>query len=137
MPEKDIQKYEHLDEAGMGSVFFADGVSGCAQHFVALMRSYRIAANVACSAWKLVDEMERNSGVFSIDTLEELRARLRLFAPEAPAFRQPKPVREYACRLLEELYDALSPYNDPTYNTGIMLEQLFRRIEEMRKELTE
>jgi hypothetical protein len=135
MPESDIQKYEYMDQAQMGSAFFSGGIEEGAKYFVQLMRSYRISANVAHSAWKLVDEMEKLGTMHNTETLEELKQRLRLFAPEAPAFKQPKPVLEYGCRLLEELYDALSPYNDPAYNTGVILEQLFKRISAMRDEL--
>lgn len=133
MEERDIQQYEHMDESQMGSVFFSEGVQVGAQHFVRLMRSYRISANVASSAWKLVSEIER--GEMNETTFNELKARLHLFAPEAPAFRPPQPMLEYACRLCEELYDALSPYNDPVYNTGILMEQLFKRIIALRDEL--
>jgi hypothetical protein len=133
MAEAEIQQHEHKDAAQLGSVFFVEGVQTAANHFVRLLRSYRIAANVAHSAWKLVAEIEQ--GTMNDETFEELKARLRLFAPEAPSFKQPKPVLEYGCRLLEEVYDHLSRWNDPVYNTGIMLEQLFKKIEEMRHDL--
>ncbi len=135
MPEKDIQKYENMDEAHLGSIFFSEGVARGAEYFVQLMRSYRIAANVAHSAWKLVDEMEKNDGVPSLETWEELRARIKLFAPNAPGFRAPQPLAEYGCRLLEELYDHLSTWNEESFTTNILMEQLFKRIEQMRREL--
>lgn len=134
MAESEIQKYEHADEARIGSVFFSEGVQQGAQHFVRLMRSYRIAANVAHSAWKLVEEMEKN-GEPTIETWDELKARLHLFAPEAPAFRPPKPLAEFGCRFLEELYDYLSTWNNDNFTTGILMEQLFKKIEDARREL--
>ena len=134
MPESEIQKYENMDEARMGALFFSEGVQRGAEYFVQLMRSYRIAANVAHSAWKLVEEMEKN-GEPSIETWDELKLRLKLFAPNAPAFQPPRLTLEYGCRLVEELYDHLSAWNDGNFTTGILMEQLFKYIEQMRGRL--
>lgn len=128
LSESDIQKYEHMEE-GLLVAAFADGLA-----VVQLLRSYRIAANVAHSAWKLVEEM-KTRGEPSMETWDELEARLKMFAPNAAQFRASRLLLEYECRVLEELYDHLSAWIDGG-STFVLMEQLFARIEKKRQELS-
>lgn len=131
MDEASIQRFEHFDASQVAVSVFQNSLQRGAEQFVLLLRSYRIASNVAVSAWKLVEELQ-TTGQIRPETFDELRQRLHLFAPEQKPFQPFRPVKEYTCRVLEELYDHLSKWDTPHHNTGIMLEQLYQRIDDIR-----
>lgn len=134
LSEAAIQKYEEWAADRIASHVFQNDIAQGAKQFLLLLRSYRIAANVAVAAWKLVEE-HRKTGQVQPRTVEELVARLHLFAPEAPHFAPPKPLAEYTCRVFEELYDYLAQWDGPMYSGGVLLELLFARIQQLRQEL--
>lgn len=136
MPESDIQEYEMMDAGRLGDTFFSSGPAAAGIDLIRLLRSYRIAANVAHSAWRMLDEMDRRSDGAPIATreaVEELRARLKLFAPQVPAFWPPKAAHEYGCRMLEELYDWLLAVE--VHHPGELMERAFQFIEHHRHAL--
>lgn len=134
LDESSIQRFEHFDASQVAVSVFQNNLQRGAEQFVILLRSYRLAANVAVSAWKLVEELQ-TTGQIRPETFDELRQRLHLYAPAQQAFQPFRPVKEYTCRLLEELYDHLSTWDAPHFNTGIMLEQLYKRIDDLRYDL--
>jgi hypothetical protein len=131
MKEGEIQDLEKLDEAQMGAFIMQTGTQKSADKLVALLRSYRIAAMVANSAWKVMKESQ--SGQITPASWTELQQRLNLYSPgNFPPFRSDL---EFLCRSLEELYDWLSPHNHEGGSTMVIMEKLFERIDSIRKTL--
>jgi len=132
LEESAIQEFERMDPAKIAVSFVEQPMRGF-ERFMSLLRSYRISANVAATAWKLLEEIQ--AGQVRAETIEELRQRLHLFAPEVRAFQPPQPWQEYACRVLEEAYDYLSQWDDPNVSSKLFFDQLFLRITALRGQL--
>lgn len=130
MPESEIQMLEQMTEAQVAAYIMREGTAKAGEQIVCLMRSYRIAAAVANAAWKVVKEGE--TGVYT-DSYVELTKALNLYSPgNFPPYASDL---EFGCRMLEELYDHLSQWNGEGMSTMVLMEQLFARIEEMRRML--
>lgn len=127
LPEATIQKLELMGDEAL-SKFLRDLPNAVAQ-FALLLRSYRIAANVAASAWKLVDGLQK-TGQVNPETLAELTTRLRVFAPEVAVFRVPRVWLEHTNHTLQELYNRLSREGA----TGAVLERIVERMLQYEKE---
>jgi hypothetical protein len=131
MKEGEIRDLEKLDEAQMGAFIMQVGTQKSAEKIVTLLRSYRIAAMVANSAWQVMQESQ--AGQITPESWAELQKRLNLYAPaHFPPYRSDL---EFLCRSLEELYDWLSPHNHEGGSTMVIMEQLFSRIDSIRKVL--
>ncbi len=131
MKESEIQALEKLDEAQMGAFIMQNGTQKSAEALVTVLRSYRIAAMVANSAWKVMQESQ--AGQITPESWAELQKRLNLYAPaHFPPYRSDL---EFLCRSLEELYDWLSPHNHAGASTMIIMERIFERIDSIRKVL--
>lgn len=132
MTEKEIQDIERMTEAQVAGWIMRDGTEKTAENIVRLVRSMRVCAMVANLTWKLTKEFE-TTGAFSQETYQNVQAALHLYSPEnfAPFAND----LEYGCRLLEELYDFLSRWDDHPNAAPVMKEQIFERIGQMRAAL--
>jgi hypothetical protein len=127
MPDSEIQLLERMTDAEVAAYIMREGTAKAGENIVCLMRSYRIASRVANAAWKAVKEGE--TGVFT-DSYDELRKTLNLYSPgNFPPYASDL---EFGCRLLEELYDHLSPLSGEGMTTMVLMEKLFERIEQLR-----
>ena len=131
MPEAEIQDLERMTKDALMVLLSAKGPHKIAQLIDALLRSYRLAATVANVAWKLAKEAEH--GAITPETFEALQAALADYSPGN--FAPPRNTLEYACRVLEDLYDRLLATNTPAHTTTTMVECLFNYITELQTQL--
>jgi hypothetical protein len=129
LPEGKLQELERLDSTGMSAFIMQVGTQKAAEHIVAAMRSYRIAASVSNAAWKVMKE-STEGGQISAESWQELQKALALYAPAYfPPFQSDL---EFACQALEDLYDHLSQWNVEGGSTMVMMEQTYERICQLR-----
>jgi hypothetical protein len=87
LEESEIQQYEKMDSAEIGSVFFQLGVAKGAQLFFTLLHSYRLAARVANAAFGFVkaakeaEGEEGNKSVGEIKCFAEMEKALHDYSP--------------------------------------------------------
>jgi hypothetical protein len=126
MAESEICAIERMTEGDVVAYVAQKGAK-LPETLTAFVRSYRIAAHVANTAWKFMKEVEQ--GAPSQDTILELQKTLHLYSPA-----NFKPIHfdsELACRSLEEAYNDLA-------TLGVkddILECVFSRIQVLRSRL--
>lgn len=109
LPEADIQNYEAMDYGHLSAHLGKLGISKGADLFLALLRSYRIAAHVANAAWGLVKELEAGGPI----TPETWLRIMRSLHDYSPGNFPPHPGDiEYCCHVLERLYDRMDGHPD-------------------------
>lgn len=108
MPEVEIHHYEHMDDAAFTSALTT------ADDFRRLLRSYRLAANVANAAWSVVSDFDDPAAVNGEVDLSMIRLRETL-ADYAPA-HFPR-VQPETLTALQRMYDiaALRPDVPPDF----------------------
>jgi hypothetical protein len=131
LPEKEIQQLELLSDAQLSSMVFTLGTNKTAELLGALLRAMRIKSMVANAAWRVVADAE--AGGIKPESWDGLKKALTLYSPGN--FVPEATVLEHICLTLEELYDYLSEWNTAGFTTMILMEALFRRIEEARAKL--
>ena len=125
LDEAGIRELEAMPEDELCKMLASRSTEQVAEIVVSLRKSYRIAAMVANVAWKIA----KANGAVTMEVHDELNKTLSIYSP---ANFKPYPSDSVAtCQELERLYDFLSTCP----NTGVMMEHLFTRIEELQRRI--
>lgn len=125
LTEAEIQELSALSEEELGKWLLARTPAQLVSVLIRLLRSYRIAATVANSAWRFLDENAKGQPTAS--SFLELQRALHGYSPANYPLLGAD--RELLCRNLEEVYNRLSE----AAPGGDVLEALFERITELQK----